>query len=491
MYSPLAQAGANGHGRAGAGSHAQRRSWSARHPGWPVTALLAGYPLWWALGLADYIFVLLAVPMTVRMYAWRARQGRAIRLPPGFGLWLLFLVAMLAGAAMLSLSAPDTLRGPLSHRALSFASRAADYGAVTVLLLFAGNLSEHEFPRRRLAWLLGLLAIYTTVGGVAGMIAPGFQFKSPALLLLPHSLQNTPAIQASMQPGLAQMQDVLGIVSGRPKAPFDYTNTWGNCLSILLPWLLVGWWVYGKRRQRLVAAVVLVIAVLPVVYSLDRGVWIGLAFAACYLAVRMAARGKLALLGAICAGFALVGVLLLATPLQDIISARLAHGHSNAGRASLSSAALKAAVSSPVIGYGDTRQQRGGPRSITVGPTTSCPQCGQPMVGSNGQLWLLLVSTGFAGTALYLGFFGVAAFRYARDATPYGLAGLLVILLSFIYMFTYVAVVAPLAFTMLAYALLWRNDRWARHHQIPRPRRLARRTTDVAGMMPRATASAR
>ena len=25
-------------------------------------------------------------------------------------------------------------------------------------------------------------------------------------------------------------------------------------------------------------------------------------------------------------------------------------------------------------------------------------------------------------------------------------------------MFTYVAIVAPLAFTMLAYALLWRND---------------------------------
>jgi hypothetical protein len=33
-----------------------------------------------------------------------------------------------------------------------------------------------------------------------------------------------------------------------------------------------------------------------------------------------------------------------------------------------------------------------------------------------------------------------------------------VLIAMFVCMFTYVAVGAPLAFTMLAYALLWRND---------------------------------
>jgi hypothetical protein len=42
------------------------------------------------------------------------------------------------------------------------------------------------------------------------------------------------------------------------------------------------------------------------------------------------------------------------------------------------------------------------------------------------------------------------------------MAGLLVILLSFLYMFAYVSVTAPLEFTMLAVALLWRNDQWRR-----------------------------
>jgi hypothetical protein len=42
------------------------------------------------------------------------------------------------------------------------------------------------------------------------------------------------------------------------------------------------------------------------------------------------------------------------------------------------------------------------------------------------------------------------------------MAGLLVIGLSFVYMFAYVSVTAPLEFTMLAVALLWRNEQWQR-----------------------------
>jgi hypothetical protein len=41
------------------------------------------------------------------------------------------------------------------------------------------------------------------------------------------------------------------------------------------------------------------------------------------------------------------------------------------------------------------------------------------------------------------------------------MAGVLVLLLTFVFMIAYNAVVAPLAFTMLSYALLWRNEREA------------------------------
>ncbi len=436
------------------------RRWLASHPGWPVTALLAGYPLWWALGVADFIWFILAVPMAARMLAWHKSGRRRIRAPAGFGIWLLFLIWVLAGLPMLMLTAPGTVDSEISHRLISFAVRAASYGGVTVLLLYVGNLTEREFSRRKLAWLLGLVALYAIGGGIGGVVAPHFQFSSPTLLLIPHSLQANVQIQASMHPGLAQVQNVFGTTGGqgRPKAPFDYTNAWGNSLTILLPWLIVAWWLAGTRRQRLVSGAAMVIALVPLVYSLNRGVWIGIGLAACYLAVRMAARGKLGLLAAVLAGIAVVGVAVLATPLQGVITQRLQNGKSNDLRATLSAVAIKDGLSSPVLGYGDTRQEIGSPSSIAIGPTAKCGNCGQTPVGGNGQLWLLLICNGIVGAALYLAFFAFGCWRYWRDTSPYGLAGVLILLLSFAYMFTYVAVIAPLGFTMLAYALLWRND---------------------------------
>jgi hypothetical protein len=79
-------------------------------------------------------------------------------------------------------------------------------------------------------------------------------------------------------------------------------------------------------------------------------------------------------------------------------------------------------------------------------------------VGNNGQLWLLFICSGFAGAALYFAFFAYGTWRYWRDTTPEGIAGVLVLLLTFVFMVVYTAVGAPLGITMLAYAVLWRNE---------------------------------
>jgi hypothetical protein len=435
-------------------------SWLARHPAWPVTALLAGYPLWWALGVSDYMFAILAVPMAARMWAWGRRGDRKIRVPPGFGLWALFLLVMLASIVMLPVAAPGTVPSPVSNRLISYSIRAASYLGVTVLLLYAGNLTERELSRRRLAWLLGLVAIYATVGGVGGVLLPHLKFTSPLALLVPQRLlQNNLLLQAMLHPGLAQVQSVLGTAQGRPNAPFVYTNEWGNCLALLLPWLLVGWWCYGTRRQRKIAMAALAVVLVPIVYSLNRGLWLGLLCAVVYLAVRLAARGRVALLGGLLGTFTLAAVIVVASPLQSLISQRLSHGKSNMVRASLSVAATRDALASPLLGYGDTRHQQGSVQSIAVGRSAKCQQCGEVTIGGNGQLWLLLICTGFLGAALYLGFFAFGAWHYWRDPTPYGMAGVLVLLLTFVFMVAYSAVGAPLGFSMLAYALLWRNDK--------------------------------
>jgi hypothetical protein len=434
---------------------AQRRpGWPAA---WPVTAFLLLYPIWWALGLADYLPIILMVPMALRMYAWRS-AGRRVMLPSGFILWLLFLLCTLASVATISLTAPDTVVSSVSNRALSYGDRTLVYVGLTVLLIYAGNLTEQELPRRRLAWLLGLVAVYAIIGGTAGLAFPHLRFSSPLLYALPHSFRSNLVISSAMHPGLTQTQSIVAAGGGRPKAPFDFTNTWGNSLTLLIPFLIAGWWPGRSRRQRIITAVVLAVAIAPIIYSLNRGMWLGLGASGAYISLRMAARGKLAPLGGMIAAVGLIGVLLAASPLSTVVSQRLANGQSDTIRTGLTSMAIKDAKSSPILGYGDTRREVGSPTSIAVGPTPNCPACGQAPVGSNGQLWLLLICVSYPGTAFYLGFFAYSIWRYRRDRTPIGLAGVLVLLLTFLFMNTYVAVGPPLTFTMLTVALLWRND---------------------------------
>jgi hypothetical protein len=199
-------------------------------------------------------------------------------------------------------------------------------------------------------------------------------------------------------------------------------------------------------------------SVVPAVLSLNRGLWIGLALLLAYVAVRHALAGKVWILGAVTVAATALVVALIASPLGDVVHARLDNGKSNGVRSFLIDRALDGFADSPVIGYGGTRNTLGGRQSIAVGESAGCERCGNFTVGGNGQLWQLLYSHGGAGTAGYLGFFAYGLWRFRRDRSAVGIAGGAAIVTSFAAMLWYNALVTPLAFLFLAYALLWRND---------------------------------
>ena len=245
------------------------------------------------LGIADYMFIVLAIPMTVRLFTWRAQGRRLLRLPPGFSLWLLFLICMLAGAATLTLNPPGTIASPIGNRIIAFGDRGLSYLAVTILLLFAGNLTELKLPRRRLAWLLGLVEICSRPSAAS--------HRHPAAALPVHlaaragdagelSAQHTRAGDAAPR-AQSNTQGILGSPMGRPKAPFNYTDAWGESVTILLPWLLVAWW--ENRRQRRRGLAVVALALVPIVYSLDRGVWIGIVVSVIYTRGQIRGQGHI------------------------------------------------------------------------------------------------------------------------------------------------------------------------------------------------------
>src|SRR5262245_34134620 len=99
-------------------------------PGWPLTALLGLYPIWWLLGLGAFAFLVFAVPMALYLI-----RHRPVRTPPGFGLWLLFLLWVAVSYAMFPFSPPNTIPGALGGRVIGISFNAASYLAATIALL--------------------------------------------------------------------------------------------------------------------------------------------------------------------------------------------------------------------------------------------------------------------------------------------------------------------------------------------------------------------
>ena len=413
--------------------------------GWPIAALVAGYPLWWATGLGDLVLPLVAVPL-----AWElARSGR-IRVPPGFWCWLLFLLTVAVSVVAMDLSPEGTLPPSGAGRYLAFAARLAMYVAVAVVMLYIGNASEEALPRLRVVRWMGLLAIWLVLLGLLALLMPSFSFSTLAGGVLPG---------ASDTAVLAQVQPVLGYESPRPAAPFAYTNIWGDVLSLTGVWLVVGWVLDDSLRRRALGGLVLLAACVPLVYSLNRGVWLGVGLSVAYVAVRLALRGRAAAIAGLCAAVLLGGAALASSPLAPLVEQRADAGHSDGIRTTLALDAVDAALESPVIGFGSTRATQGSGSSIAVGKSADCPQCGNRNIGSTGQLWLLLISQGFVGTALFYAFFVRSLWAARRDTTAIGLAGTLVVLLGLFYSTLYVANGMPLLLAFMSVALLWRNSR--------------------------------
>ncbi len=420
--------------------------------GWPLTALLLLYPLWWALGMGTLIVFVLALPMAVHLL-----RRRPIAVPPGFGIWLLFLLFVLVSTVMLGENPPGTLPDTAGSRLISVAFNVAGYLSATVILLYAGNLTEQEFPRRRLVRQLGFFFVVVVAGGLLGVLAPNFQFTSPVEMLLPESVTEVGFVRSLVHPASSQLQEVLGFTSPRPAAPFGYTNTWGNCVALLLGWFAIAWLRDGSRGRRLAGAALLLVAAVPVVYSLNRGLWLGIGLIVLVMAVRLAMRGRVLAIAGLVVSLLLAVVMVLATPLGTIVEGRFDNPQSNKIRSFTIERTVEVLEYSPVIGFGSTRAALGSSNSIAIGADDQCRRCGNPTLGSNGQIWLVLIAQGIGGALLYVSFFLRSLWVYRRDRSAIGDAGFLTLVLMLFFMLVYNALTMPLVIAFLAIALLWRN----------------------------------
>lgn len=428
---------------------------------WPLPALYVLFPLWWLLGLSHFIFLLLAVPM-----AWELIRRRPVMAPTGFGLWLLYLLVVAASGFLLWVVPPGTVPLHGLSSLSSFSYWLAWYVALTVVVLYVLNVPEEQLPTGKVMQLLGLMFVYTTLGGLAGLAFPHANFPSMIELFVTAPTTPTSNFLASLlHPSLATTSDFLGYDQPRPSAPFLYANAWGNNIGLFLPFFIGSWLRRDAGWRRPVGWVVLAASLVPIAYSLNRGLWFGLIAATVLVSVRLAFLGRSRTLLVTVVLLVVGGVLFVSSPLYDTVTLRVNTPHSNQRRETVATEVIgKTVETSPLLGYGDTRLVSGSFASIAGGETPDCHQCAAPPLGTQGFIWRLIFTTGLLGAFLFLAFTTGQFLRFFSASDPVALVGCLVIFLALLFSFVYDSLESPLYTTMIAIALL--NRRFVRPGQL-------------------------
>ena len=354
---------------------------------WPLAVLFVAYPGWWLLGVSSFTWIIAPIPM-LGLLIWR----RWCRVPVAFILWLMFISWVLLSGIQLE----------SGTRIITFSYRFALYVGAGVLFVYTYNLPRSTTFDFKILRILTTFWMIVVAGGYAGIIVGAHTFVPPFEHLLPHGLRSQPFVQELVQPVFAEVQGFLGFPIPRPAAPFTYSNYWGGNIAVLTPVAIAAAIAAGRGAYRKLIFAVLIASVVPIVFSLNRGMFISLGIGVFYVTLRLAQRGRITALGLLLGIAVLMVLILIATPLGHLIAASFSstHGNSNSTRLSVSQLAIAGARQSPIFGYG-APQPIGG-------------QSGLPAIGTQGQLWMVLYSNGVPATIFFVGFFGAVLWQTRR-----------------------------------------------------------------------------
>jgi len=343
-------------------------------PGWPLLAMLWGFPVFWALGLT----VIAAAALAVVMLSYLAHYKNVV-IVPGVLVLTAFLVWVVPTAVMID-------SGP---RMMGFVYRFVILVVVVTAFVYAVSARSH-ITRLSLVKGLTFLWFVTIVGGTLGLLFPEVRLSTPVGMLLPHGLTSNPYVHDLFFPPLAEVQNPPGSPAPfvRPSAPFPYANSWGVALVLLTPVAVArfltarSWWLRGA----IVAGAVLM--VVPAMASSNRGMFAGLVVVAVYVVVRLALRDRAAPVITISVLGLIGAIALIGNGLLTQIATRQQFGGSNDVRLGLYGETIQRTLRSPLLGYG-------APRPSLVHEYS---------VGTQGYVWMLMFSFGFVGLGLFLWF---------------------------------------------------------------------------------------
>ena len=360
-----------------------------RRRGMLTPALIGLFPLWWAMGLSELIWPAFGLLMIGSLL-----QSQSVAIPRFAMAWVVFLLFVAASGFMLE----------EQQDVYSWVIRFSQYVSVGLIVPYVLTHRDRT-PARVVFGSVTALFIASVIGGYLGLLLGDFSFRSPLAYVLPGGFQANSFVRDVVNPSFADIERFLGRFEvTRPKAPFTYTNGWGAAMGLLFPFAVHDA-ITGFGLSRKLARVALVASVVPIMLSLNQGLWISIAAGAGYAALRAAGRGDSRVVLQLMGVGLIATIALTATPLSNTIQSDLQNPNATEDRFELYEATLSELPNSPIIGFG-------GPREVREG---------LPPAGTHGQLWIVLFSHGAGGALAYFAFIAGMFWSTRRYRTNVGL----------------------------------------------------------------------
>ncbi len=394
--------------------------------GWIVYALFTLYPVWWLMGISTFTWTLASVPLLV----W-ALLRHDLQRPPAVSLFAIYI--LWAGVTIIQVDTTGRLLIALLR-----------YGAyVTALLLAYYVYNERRVSRTTFVNWISMLWVWAIVGGYVGLMFPtGRLSTTPASVLLPASISSNEYVSNLVRPRFAQVQNIFGIAIPRPTTLFPFTNEWGGNVGLLTPFFVAATLYSPIAWRRRAGVVGLIVAIPPMVLSVNRGLWISIVAIFGIVAVRSFLVGRNGPLKFFAAAVAVITALIVATPIGAIVGGRLSESDAGA-RAGIYAEAWAGAKASPIFGYGAPRP--------SANPFS-------PAVGTHGHLWFAMFSHGLVGLFLYLTWTGWAMLHLYRRHDPVSIMLASVVFVGAVQMLFYNLLPVSIPIMLLAIGLAFRND---------------------------------
>jgi len=356
-------------------------------PAWPLIPLTLGMPIAYFAGFGALVWIVPAFIFLIPAYRRRTLTVPRAALPLlGLVLWIPVTAVRLPDVNSL---------GVFGYRWLIWVS------ALTAMVWLV-NTPTARLTSKRIVDMLAFLWITLVGFGYLALFFPTTAVPSLLQRVLPAGLANTKFISDLTIIRFAELQTFVEGSVPRPAAPLPATNGWGSTLALLTPFFILSWLLSGSPRRRRTGWLLVIAAVPPLAISTNRGAWLSIGLGLLYFAGRRAAQGDRRPLAAIVAlGVVAVGLVLF-TPLNSVVSARLNEtAASNSTREDVYRLAYTKTLESPLVGYG-------APESTDHNPP----------IGTHGLIWYAMFSHGLPGLALLLVALGSLFFATFRCRTP-------------------------------------------------------------------------